>query len=100
MLCLTLRIRTVQCLCLIFHLYLCRTATDRTDLRDIFYTASGQIFCNLRNDHVGFIHLNDISYAKLQIFHNADIMHTGTAYRSSFQLYRFKDRYRIDQACP
>ena len=53
----------------------------------------------LWNDHIRLVYTDRIPDSKFQLFHNADIMHTGPAYRRAFQFYRFKNSYRIDQAC-
>ena len=40
------------------------TSAHRTDLRNVFHTSSGQIFCNLRNDHIRLIDLDLVSDTK------------------------------------
>ena len=100
MLCLTFGIRTIQCLCLIFHGDPGRPAAYRTDLWYILHTAPCQIFCDLRDDHIRLIYGDPVSHAQLQPPHNTDIVNGGTAHRGAFQLHRIKDGHRIDKAGP
>ena len=68
-------------------------------MRNRCITTSCQILRDLWNDHIRLVYTDRIPDSKFQLFHNADIMHTGPAYRRAFQFYRFKNSYRIDQAC-
>ena len=99
MLCLTLRIRTIKCFCIAHLADLCLTATDRTDFRNITHATSRQILCDLWNDHIRFVNFNLIANPQFQLFHNTDIVHTGTADCCALQFYRFKDCHRIDKSC-
>ena len=71
---------------------------DRAGIRNCQLSAPGEIICNLRNDHIGFIYLDRIADTKLQLVYNADIVYAGTTDGGSFQLYRLKDGNRVDQA--
>ena len=95
MLCLTLRIGTIQRLCLIFHRDFRLTSTDRTNFWNIFHSTSCQILRNLRNNHVRLVYLDLISNTKFKFFHDADIMDACTADCRSFKLYRLKNRHRL-----
>ena len=100
MLCLTPGICADQRLRLIFHIDPCLTAADRTDLRNIPDAAPGQVLRDLRNDHVGLVHLDPVPHTQLQFFHDTDVVDAGAAHGSSLQLYRFEYSDRIDQPCP
>ena len=99
MLCLTLRIGTIERLRLIFHRDPCGTAADRTFFRNIFHAAPCQVLRDLRNDHVCLVHSDPVAHSQLQFLHDADVVDAGTAHSRPFQFHRFKDCHRIDQPC-
>ena len=100
MLCLASGIRTVQCLCLVFHGDPGRPAAYRTGLGDILHPAPGQVLRDLRDDHIRLVYCDPVSHAQLQLFHDTDIVDAGAAHRRSLQLHRLKDSHRIDQPGP
>lgn len=79
MLCLTLRIGTIQRLCLIFHRDFRLTSTDRTNFWNIFHSASCQILRNLRNDHVRLIHADLVTDAKLKLIEDIKVVQVSAA---------------------
>ncbi len=73
------------------------TTADRTEFRNHDIAAAGQVFRNLRDDHVRLIDRNGISLAQLHGLHDADVVDAGTAHRGSLQLHRIKNCHRIDK---
>ena len=71
-----------------------------TGIRYALHTASGQVFRYLRDNHIGLIHLDPVSDAEFQVFHDTEIMHAGAADRSPLQFYGLKYGNRIDQSGP
>ena len=85
---------------IVFFLHYRFLSAGRAGMRNRCITASGQIFRNLRNDHICFVYTNGISDPQLQFLHDTDVMHTGPAHCGSFQFHRLKNCYRIDQSGP
>ena len=98
--CLTLRIRTVERFRIQDLPDLSLPAAHRTRFRNVPYSASGQIFRDLRDNHIGLVHLNPVPDAQLQFLHNADIVDAGSGNGRSLQLYRIENSHRINQPCP
>ena len=74
-----------------------RTAADRTLIRYNEIVTAGKVFCNLRNDHIGFVDADRITDTEGKLADDADIVDAGAAYGSALQLYRLKDGNRVDQ---
>ena len=94
-----LRVRTEQSLHPGFIVNYGAAAAYRAGLGDHNIIASGQVFCNLRDNHVGLVNCDCVANAQLQLPHNADVMHRSAAHSSTFQFHRLKNRYRIDKTC-
>ena len=95
-----LRIDAEKTFHIVFFLHYRFLSAGRAGMRDRCITASGQIFRDLRNDHICFVYTNGISDPQLQFLHDTDVMHTGPAHCGSFQFHRLKNCFRIDQSGP
>ena len=97
---LTLRIRTIQSLCLIVHRNLCCAPAHRTGTGNIFHSAPCQVFCDLGNNHFCFIHCDPVTHSQLQFLHDTDVVDAGTAHSRPLQLHRLENCHRVDQPGP
>ena len=93
----TVRIRAVQRLHAVLVMDRGRMAADRTDCRNRYVVAAGQVLGNLRNDHVRLVDTDGIADAQFQLAHHADVMHRCAADRRTLQLDRIENRHRIDE---
>ena len=97
---LTVRICAVEGFHIVHFPDLRGAAADRTDLRDILHAASGLVFGDLGDDHVGLIDLDGIPDSQLQSPHDADVVDAGAADRGSLQLHRLEDSHWVNQSGP
>ena len=77
----------------------CRAPAYRTVLRWPDAPASGQVFRDLRDDHIGFVDLYCVAGSQCQLPHDAQVVHGSTANRRPLQLHRIEHSDRIDQSC-
>ena len=96
--CVAVRICAVEGLHVVHLPDLRLPSADRTGIRNGKGAASGQVFRNLRNDHVRLVNGEPVPDSKLQALYNAYVMNAGPAHGGALQLHRLKNGNRIDQA--
>ena len=94
------RVYTVQQRRSIIPPYLRRSSADRTLIRYDDISAAGKVIVDLRDDHVGLIYVYRIPYAKLELLHDAHVMHACPGDGGALQLHRIKYGHWIDETCP